>query len=281
MTLPYDMGNAGDLLKHGVLAEFVRWQCELGMTLRFLDPFGGEPWGRPVPEVARRVRALPGCALRTAQTGIDDGRYYGSDLLVRRTADAVGKGHVRVLSGDACTARRNRLRACSLWMLDDVFPGTAPDSGCNRHDGYDALGRIICAAREGDLLLVDPFFDDFLERRARTVVPRMAAMAERAAVLLFVLHRNPRSRVSQRFDLLLEHHLRGAWRMTCPPLVDTGVRGESRYHAEIVLAARLLQERKRVREVSILSRRLTAFARDAARVLRLPAKQLEPRLVGH
>ena len=24
--LPYDMGNAGDLLKHGVLAEFVRWR---------------------------------------------------------------------------------------------------------------------------------------------------------------------------------------------------------------------------------------------------------------
>ena len=40
--LPYDMGNAGDLLKHGVLAEYVRWQCELGLPPRFLDPFGGE-----------------------------------------------------------------------------------------------------------------------------------------------------------------------------------------------------------------------------------------------
>lgn len=28
-SLPYDMGNAGDLLKHGVLAEFVRWYCDL------------------------------------------------------------------------------------------------------------------------------------------------------------------------------------------------------------------------------------------------------------
>ena len=51
------MGNAGDLLKHGVLAEFVRWQRGLGIPLRFMDPFGGEPWGRPVPEVERRVRA--------------------------------------------------------------------------------------------------------------------------------------------------------------------------------------------------------------------------------
>ena len=36
MTLPYDMGNAGDLLRHGVLAEFVRWQCRLGVPLRVL-----------------------------------------------------------------------------------------------------------------------------------------------------------------------------------------------------------------------------------------------------
>ena len=30
MRLPCDMGNAGDLLKHAVLAEFVRWRCESG-----------------------------------------------------------------------------------------------------------------------------------------------------------------------------------------------------------------------------------------------------------
>ena len=83
MPLPYDMGNAGDLLKHGVLAEFVRWQCGLGMPLRFMDPFGGEPWGRPVPEVGRRVRALPAGSLRAAQSHIDNGRYYGSVLAAR------------------------------------------------------------------------------------------------------------------------------------------------------------------------------------------------------
>ena len=75
MTLPYHMGNAGDLLKHGVLAEFVRWQCGLGVPLRFMDPFGGEPWTRPVPEVARRVRALSAGALWLAQSDIDNGRY--------------------------------------------------------------------------------------------------------------------------------------------------------------------------------------------------------------
>lgn len=59
MNLPYDMGNSGDLLKHGVLAEFVRWQCESRESFRFIDPFGGEPWSEPVPEVVPRVLALP------------------------------------------------------------------------------------------------------------------------------------------------------------------------------------------------------------------------------
>jgi hypothetical protein len=68
--------------------------------------------------------------------------------------------------------------------------------------------------------------------------------------------------------------------MTCPPLPWTGVRGESRYHAEIVLAARLLREAKRVREIGILRWRLTAFAEQLSGILGVPAKQLEPRIVG-
>ena len=97
------MGNAGDLLKHGVLAEVVRWQCEQGIQLRFIDLFGGEPWKEPVsPEVARRVRGLATvCALRAAQTGIEDGRYYGSGWVVRHVGTAAtGRGTVRVLTTD-------------------------------------------------------------------------------------------------------------------------------------------------------------------------------------
>ena len=64
------------------------------------------------------------------------------------------------------------------------------------------------------------------------VVPQMAAMAARAAVLLFVLNENPRSPAGRRFDALLADLIPGAWRVTCPPLEGTGVKGESRYHAE-------------------------------------------------
>ena len=143
MTLPYDMGNAGDLVKHGVLAEFVRWQCELGIPLRFMDPFGGEPWERPVPEVARRVRALKGTALHTAQTDIEDGRYYGSAFVVLHAVGAAGRDDVHVLSGDICQARREHLRACGLSMLDEEFHHRSAGVSGVGYDGYDMFSEIV------------------------------------------------------------------------------------------------------------------------------------------
>ena len=280
MTLPYDMGNAGDLLKHGVLAEFVRWQCRLGMPLRFMDPFGGEPWGRPVPEVERRVRALEPSALRTAQSDIDEHRYYGSSLLVRRAAEAAGERRISVLGSDACAQRRERLRACGVTMLDEALPGFEALSGRDRYDGYHAFEVIARDAKEGDLALIDPFADGFVERKARVVVPQMAAMAERAAVLLFVLNENPCSPAGRRFDALLADLIPGAWRVTCPPLNGTGVRGESRYHAEVVLAAGLLRDAEREREVVGLRRQLTDYLERLARVLGVSTKRLALRTVG-
>ncbi len=183
VTLPYDMGNAGDLLKHGVLAEFAHWQCGLGLPLRFMDPFAGEPWGRPVPEVERRVRALRPSALHAAQSDIEEGRYYGSSLLVRRAGEAAGGGTVRVFSGDTCATRRERLRARGLSMLDETISGVGAGTARDRHDGYAAFESIVRDAREGDLVLIDPFFDDSEAagggtvrsgERARTVAVRTA-----------------------------------------------------------------------------------------------------------
>lgn len=278
MSLPYDMGNAGDLLKHGVLAEFVRWQCESNGSFRFLDPFGGEPWMEPVLVVVRRVRALPeDCALRTAQSEIDHGRYYGSGPVVRRTAEARGHAGVRVLVSDRDPAKRERLRACGLSMLNEDFPGCG--AGADGHDGYAAFDEIGRNAKDGDLALVDPFAR-FLPDKAPAVVPRMAEMAGRAAVLLFALNLNPDNWVGRRFDALLDEHLPGAWRMTCPPLRDTGVKGESKYHAEVVLAARALRGDVRGRDVAALRMRLDEFSRHLAVVLDLQDDRLETRIVG-
>ena len=284
IDFPYDMGNAGDLLKHGVLAELVTWQCELDMRFRFMDPFGGEPHGPPVPEVSRRVRALTSGALRTAQVDIEKGRYFGSGLLVRHAARAAGGGAVRVLSGDVSSDRRRRLRECELEMLHEEFPpqSAEADRGVqNGHDGYKLLDTIATGVQAGDIVLIDPFFDDFVQCRASAVVPRIADIATRGAVLLFVLNPSPMDVAGRRFDALLGEHLRGAWRMTCPPLRATSVRGESKYHAEAVLAARQLTERRATDSTGLLWNRVAAFTRQLADVLGLPRDRLTPRLVGH
>ena len=283
VDLPYDMGNAGDLLKHGVLAELITWQCELGMCFRFMDPFGGEPHGPPVQEVARRVRALTKGALRTAQVEIENGRYFGSGLLVQRAARAAACGEVRVLSGDISSARRRRLRECGLSMLHKEFQpqGAEADHGVQYgHDGYKMLDVIATNAQVGDVVLIDPFFDHFVQRRASAVVPKIADIANHGTVLLFVLNPSPVDVAGQRFDRLLGEHLRGAWRMTCPPLCETSVRGESTYHAEAVLAARQLTEKDCRDSTGLLWNRIAAFTRQLADILGFTSGRLTARLVG-
>ncbi len=102
-----------------------------------------------------------------------------------------------------------------------------------------------------------------------------------AAVLLFVLHQDPRSPVGRRFDAILNDRLPGAWRMTCPPLQDTGVKGESQYTAEVVLAASLLRDGERPGDTGVLRRRLTDYSKRLAGVLGVPTRRLELRIVGH
>ena len=278
--LPHDMGNAGDLLKHGVLAEFVRWRCESAGSLRFIDLFGGEPWTAPVPEVARRVRALPNCALRAVQSDIGENRYYGSGPVVRRTADALVTRSVRVVAGDGDPDRRTRLQGAGLAMIEEDFPDCDPDA--SRYDAYDVLGRISSRLTDSDLVLIDPF-REFLSRHARSVVPELAKLAKRSAVLLFALNLDPHNRVGRQFDALLEEHLPGAWRLSCPPLPARGVEGESKYQAEVVLAARHLLPcslREESSAVRAFRERLATYAEHLAGVLDVPAERFGPRVVG-
>ena len=273
MTLPYDVGNAGDLLKHGVLAEFVRWRCESGGSCRFIDLFGGEPEGPAVAEVARRVRALPNGAVRAAQTAIGEGRYCGSGLVALRAGGMAGGG-VRVLTADRDPERCKRLRAAGLSMLDEEFPRCGARAG--RYDAWTAFDEVAPALHDDDLVLLDPF-EEFVRDRAPAVAPRMADAVGRGAVLSFALNLDPRNCKGRRFDALLERYLPGAWRMTCPPLSrGTGVRGEATFHADVVLAARPLPGGP---DAHRLRTRLEVFTKGLARVLDLPPGSLEPREV--
>ena len=236
-SLPYDMGNAGDLLKHGVLAEFVRWRIERHAPVRFLDLFAGEPFACVASETVRRVRGLAGSALTEAQTGIDECRYFGSGKLVHNLGKRLD-ADVPVFVGDCDPERCKRLLACGLPSLKDKFPDAFDCFG--RYDAYDAFEKIACKARKEDVALIDPF-KEFLPCKAEMIVPRMEEMADRAAVVLFALNKDPGNCHGRRFNCHLKEHLKGAWRMTCPPLPYRGLRGESQYHAEVVLASRDLR----------------------------------------
>ena len=246
MGLRYDMGNAGDLLKHGVLAEFVRWRREREESFRFIDLFGGEPWeDRPKPEVASRVRAFPEyVALRASQPRIEAAhgrRYYGSGHLVKNIADKTDSGNVRVLVSDSCPARRKRLKDSGLSLLDEKFS----------FDGYTAFKEIVLG--DGDLVLIDPFACFLRKGKYKTVIPQIAeAIEQGAAVILFALNLDPCNSVGRKFEKLLEDYLPRAWRMTMPPLRFPGIRGESKYHAEVVLAASVLKDAEVVLAASVL-----------------------------
>ena len=163
-------------------------------------------------------------------------------------------------------------------MLNEDFPDCG--DGADAYDGYAAFNEIVRSVKDGNLALIDPF-SKFLRDKAPDVVPRMAEMAGRAAVLLFALNLCPNNQVGRRFDKLLTKHLPGAWRMTCPPLHrNTGVRGESMYHAEVVLAARELQDHADGRDGATLRMRLDEFTWHLAAALGLRDDCLEPRIVG-
>ena len=169
-------------------------------------------------------------------------------------------------------------------MLDEVFLARAGETEHDPAAGYDwyrMLDVIADGAEAGDLVLIDPFFDDFARRRATHVVPAVEKVTARAVALLFVLNPNPDDADGQRFDALLRQHLPGAWRVACPPIRDTGVRGEATYYAEIVLAGCCGMSARAGGDAGVLWRRLSDFTRQLAATLRLPADGLRPRIVGY
>lgn len=277
-SLPYDMGNAGDLLKHGILAEIVRWRLEAGprRPIRFFDLFGGEPFGSARNEAARVeiircVEALSGTALQQAQPEIGDGTYYGSGNLVRYQGERLGRDRVSVLVSDGDEDRRERLRKAGFSMLEETFPS------CGKPGGYDAYIAFDIIRREtgaDDLILIDPF-KEFLgpKGKAEDVVRQIGETARRSAVLLFALNKNPFNRYGRKFDALLENHLKGAWIMTCPPIFSSSVEGESKYFADVVLAAPILLEDGCA--AAVLRTRLDGYTACLANALRLSQRGLQ------
>jgi hypothetical protein len=254
--LPYDMGGAGDLLKHGVLAEFTQWWCQLyTKPLRFADPFGGRPWVEPpVPRVADRVKALAGFALFTAQPH-PAARYYGSGHLVRHAAQAIGQD-AEVLASDRDPAARRDLVASGLTAIQ--HPGFDPANGFS----------ILSTEVDADLVLIDPFAP-FLWEEAPLVLPQVDMASRRMAVVVFVLIQDPMNVDGRRYASLKARHLAHAWALHCPPLQQTGVKGESGYASEVLLAAPHLLTHP---AAATLQDRLQRYAHRLTEVLEVPVR---------
>lgn len=260
--LPYDMGNAGDLLKHGLLAEFTCWWCKQNdHPIKYLDPFAGRPWlDGPNSEVARRVESLPKCALSTVQPTPRE-RYYGSTLVVAHAAQAAGST-AEIWISDANDAALEDFAYSGRQFL----PLDAP--GFSARDGFSALGCNL----DADLLLLDPFAE-FLPRSATSEIPRIAEASTNTVCVLFVLNRDPENAVGQRYRQLREQHLPSAWELHCPKLVGTSVRGESGYEVEVLLAWLPLQNHP---ERHVLEKRLRLFASAMSEALGAPVKFSAP-----
>ena len=237
-SLPYDMGNAGDLLKHGGMAEFLRTRLifDRGRPIRFLDLFAGEPFSRDTcGRIVQRVNKLSGCALHEGQPDISSGRYYGSSMLAQKLGKRF-KGQVKIIAGDCNKDRQKRLQECGMTLFEDAFP-EFPDS--KTYDAYKALDFILGKTTDSDLILIDPF-GCFLRGHADDALPKIGKLSKCSTVLLFALNLDPFNPVGRKFDDLLQKHLSGSLIMTCPPICGTKVKGEEKYHADVILASPFL-----------------------------------------
>ena len=249
--LPYDVGNAGDFLKHGLLAEFTEWWCETrNRPIRFLDPFAGRPWEQPNLEVVRRLDALGPCALKRAQTA--EGRYYGSSYVVLNAALA------------------SNCRATIL--ISDRDPVAVSDFGAQFEaievPGFDPVDAfsILRAPVEADLLLLDPF-GRFLLDEAPSIIPQLPRIAGEMATVLFVLNLDPRNRIGRDYDKLRREFLRHAWCFHCPQVRGTAVKGEDKYQVDLWLIWSVLSDGA---SVESLWHRMNAYARQLTSILGVP-----------
>jgi len=227
--LPYDMGNSGDLIKHGMIAEFAKWwlQHNRGPFI-FYDPFGGRPWKEPPHEkVVERLLQLRDCALVAAQPDPNT-RYYGSGHIIKNTAHNAGR------SAKVFVSDRNQN------AIDDLV-----ESGLERiilenftsENAYSILDSNLMS-NNASLILLDPFAD-FLSSSDKLLpeITRVVAQAE-VAVALFVLYDHSMSFEYEKFkDLQKIEFIEGTlqFSISCPRLSNSEVKGEEKYCSDVIL----------------------------------------------
>ena len=250
-TLEYRIGNAGDLIKHGLLAEFVEWwEGEGRESLQVADTFAGCPWGHLTPddEVGERLFSLKNCALQRAYPSSTSDLYLGSSHLVRRIAENLGlKASIHMSDRDnaaRCNLENSILEHESMQLihLPKGVDGKA-------HDGY----AILDSDRSGgyDLILIDPYSEFLRDEFFRGSSPKhftkilnLVKSNQNLFVAVFVLDMKKTNSVGRKFSDFKRDNLRDcSFSLRCPKIVESNL-GESRFDSEILLISKQIADRK-------------------------------------
>ena len=275
------MGNAGDFIKHGLLAEFVKWykSDKGGSVLRFADTFGGCPRESMHSTVRDRLNKLEGTTLHNAYSeGTEN--YLGSSHLVHQVAkDCKLKTEIYISDRDP-NARRNW--ADSIVGKNSMSVIELPHD----NDGYAVLYGDYPA--QYDLILIDPYSEflcnEFYKNDGKhfPVIWELANAHPNLFVAVFVLDKVRTNRIGDRFSEFKKNHLFDrAFSLRCPTIGkkcracarnEHGIRGESGCDSEILLISQQIAKG----ECDDLYARLRAFAEKAAKALPLSdGKKLE------
>lgn len=319
--LPYDMGNAGDMLKHGVVSEFVEFSlgvnsgdnnvdknhsrknyaqnylqhylqhfrqnkgvntgCDISRNIghkdgennsgfydcrskngfTFYDPFGGRLYQCPPNEtVVSRFGRLTDCALKRAQPESGT-RYLGSGAMVRAIADRVQSSvTIRISDHDSIALTA---------FLEAGFEAIAE----NHFDPLESFSILECNLDGGfsSLLLLDPFAN-FIDDYSDSVPSRLKIFSRKnnISVVLFVLIDKCDAAMNARhnqFKQELFHTGYHQFTLSCPAIVPSDVRGETRYATEVLL---LLHRNTPVFQLNELHSRLNQLAKKLYVVLPVP-----------
>lgn len=226
--LPYTMGNCGDLIKHGLLAEFINWYSQnINKELTFYDPFGGRPWQNPIhSEVLRRIKLLKPCALKLAQDSND--LYYGSGHIVKNISRRLST-KVQVLTSDRDDQARKDLSYTGLPLIS--LNGFKPE---------DAYSIFNADREENALILIDPFYDlEYINQVILTEIEKVVINTATSVVLYVLYDDNEIDNWSifQNMNQILSQKNVRAISLECKAMEKSPIKGESKFHSYVILYA--------------------------------------------
>ncbi len=258
---PYKMGNAGDIIKHGLLAEFVEWWKDSNnktLPLRVADTFGGRPWGKN-NDITNKLRDSEYCALGRSYSEAD-GKYLGSSHLIRQTAEKCGMS-VDIDISDKSEDARCNLKNSILGHENSMKMIKLPDG----NNGYTIL-RDEQNPKQYDIILIDPYREflesEFEDEGAPKYFTRIIELIENPSnlfVAVFALDTDTEKKdVHERFDnFKIDKLSHCAFSLRCPK------QESDTYDFEILLISKQISDGK----CDELRERLEHFASKVSEAL--------------